>query len=117
MTSFEGESPSAESVDVIDETNVDETKVDETAADAEATVDETNVDAVSEDAEEAPAEVEAAPETDVAADAPAEDEDEDPAVALVAHRMLPFLSSCWFIVVTIQCPHVSSLQLSRGDRT
>ena len=53
MTSFEGESPSAESVDVIDdETNVDETNVDE--ADAEATVDETNVDAVSEDAEAAP---------------------------------------------------------------
>ena len=52
MTSFEGESPSAESVDVIDETNVDETNVDETAADAEATVDETNVDAVSEDADD-----------------------------------------------------------------
>ncbi len=56
MTSFEGESPSAESVDVIDETNVDET-----AADAEAGIssaDETNVDAVSEDADAAPAEVE-----------------------------------------------------------
>ena len=39
MTSFEGESPSAESVDVIDETNVD--------SDAEAvtsSADETNVD-------------------------------------------------------------------------
>ena len=52
MTSFEGESPSADSVDVID-------------GDAEATVDvdETNADAVSEDADEAPA-------ADVAADAP-----------------------------------------------
>jgi len=87
VTSFEGESPSAESVDVIDETNVDETSVD-----AEATVDETNTDpvsedadavsedadavsedadAVSEDADAAPAEVAAAPESDVAADAAA----------------------------------------------
>ena len=55
MTSFEGESPSAESVDVIDETNVDETSVD-----AEATVDQTNVDPGSEDADVAPAEVAAA---------------------------------------------------------
>jgi transcriptional antiterminator NusG len=75
VTSFEGEAPSAESVDVIDETNVD--------SDAEAvtsSADETNVDPVSEDADAAPAEVapaaaesdvaaEAAPESDVAAEA------------------------------------------------
>ncbi|HZN81975.1 MAG TPA: transcription termination/antitermination protein NusG [Mycobacterium sp.] len=59
MTSFEGESPSAESVDVIDETNVDSV---------------TEVDPVTEDADAAPAEVAAEP-------AP-EAEEEDPAVAL-----------------------------------
>ena len=90
MTSFEGESPSAESVDVIDETNVDETNVDETAADetaadAEATVDETNVDAVSEDADAAPAEV-AAPE----------DEEEDPAVAL--KKELRLKPGDWYVI-------------------
>ena len=53
MTSFEGESPSAESVDVIDETNVDP---------------------VTENADAAPAEV--------AAEPAAEAEEEDPAVAL-----------------------------------
>jgi transcription termination/antitermination protein NusG len=59
VTSFEGESPSAESVDVIDETNVDSV---------------TEVDPVTEDADAAPAEVAAEP-------AP-EAEEEDPAVAL-----------------------------------
>src|SRR6478752_3463243 len=34
-------------------------------------------------------------------------------IALVAHRM-PFV---WFLWVTFQCPHLSSIQLSRGDRT
>jgi transcriptional antiterminator NusG len=63
VTSFEGESPSVESVDVIDETNVEETSVDDT-----------NVNPVTESADEAPAEV--------AEGAPAEDEEEDPAVAL-----------------------------------
>jgi len=78
VTSFEGESPSAESVDVID-------------VDTEATVDvdETNVDAVSEDAE-------AAPEADVAADAPAEDEDEDPAVAL--KKELRLRPGDWYVI-------------------
>jgi transcription termination/antitermination protein NusG len=69
VTSFEGETPSAESVDVIiDDTNVD--------TDAEATV-----DPLSEDADVAP---ETAPDADAAA-APqeaAQDEEEDPAVAL-----------------------------------
>ena len=118
MTSFEGESPSAESVDVIDETNVDETSVD-----AEATVDETNTDpvsedadAVSEDADAAPAEVAAAPESDVAADAAAvsdvaadaaavsevaadaaaEDEEEDPAVAL--KKELRIKPGDWYVI-------------------
>jgi transcriptional antiterminator NusG len=90
VTSFEGESPSAESVDVIDETNVDET-----AADAEATVDETNVDAVSEDADAAPAEAApAAPASDVAA-AP-EDEEEDPAVAL--KKELRLRPGDWYVI-------------------
>jgi transcription termination/antitermination protein NusG len=85
VTSFEGESPSAESVDVID-------------GDAEATVDvdETNVDAVSEDADAAPAEVEAAPESDVAADAAVEDEDEDPAVAL--KKELRLRPGDWYVI-------------------
>jgi transcriptional antiterminator NusG len=106
VTSFEGESPSAESVDVIDETNVD----------AEATVDETNVDPVSEDADAAPAEVadapesdvaadaapmsdvaaDAAPVSDVAADAPGEDEEEDPAVAL--KKELRIKPGDWYVI-------------------
>lgn len=83
MTSFEGESPSAESVDVIDE-------------DAEATVDETNVDAVSDDAGAALAE--AAPE-EAPADAPAdaaEDEEEDPAVAL--KKELRLRPGDWYVI-------------------
>jgi transcription termination/antitermination protein NusG len=111
VTSFEGESPSAESVDVIDETNVDETN-----ADAEATVDETNADPVSEDADTAPAEVadapesdvaadaaaasdvaaDAAPASDVAADAPDEDEEEDPAVAL--KKELRIKPGDWYVI-------------------
>jgi transcriptional antiterminator NusG len=100
VTSFEGESPSAESVDVIDETNVDET-----TADAEATVDETNVDPVSEDADAAPAEVaapesdvaaDAVPESDVAADAAPEDEEEDPAVAL--KKELRTRPGDWYVI-------------------
>jgi transcription termination/antitermination protein NusG len=107
VTSFEGESPSAESVDVIDETNVDET-----TADAEATVDETNVDPVSEDADAAPAEVAApesdvaadaapesevaAPESDVAADAAPESEEEDPAVAL--KKELRTRPGDWYVI-------------------
>ncbi len=93
MTSFEGESPSAESVDVIDETNVDETS--EAGVDAEATVDETSVEAVSEDADAAPAEV-AAPESDAAAGAAPEDEEEDPAVAL--KKELRTRPGDWYVV-------------------
>jgi transcriptional antiterminator NusG len=70
VTSFEGESPSPESVDVIDETTVD--------TDA-SLADETNVDPVSEDADAAPAEVAADAPQDEAAP---QDEEEDPAVAL-----------------------------------
>jgi transcription termination/antitermination protein NusG len=105
VTSFEGESPSAESVDVITgaapaATSVDETNVDETAAGAEAgasSADETNVDPVSEDADAAPAEVAAeAAESDVAADAAAEDEDEDPAVAL--KKELRLKPGDWYVI-------------------
>jgi len=72
VTSFEGESPSAESVDVIiDDTNVD--------TDAEATVDPLSEDADAAHADVAP---EAAAESDVAPEAAPEDEEEDPAVAL-----------------------------------
>jgi transcriptional antiterminator NusG len=81
VTSFEGESPSAESVDVID-------------GDAEATVDvdEPNVDAVSDDADEVPE----ASEAVVAADAPVEDEDEDPAVAL--KKELRLRPGDWYVI-------------------
>jgi len=122
VTSFEGEAPSAESVDVIDETNVD--------SDAEAvtsSADETNVDPVSEDADAAPAEVapaaaesdvaaeaaaesdvaaeaapesdvaaEAAPESDVAAEAAPESEEEDPAVAL--KKELRLKPGDWYVI-------------------
>jgi transcription termination/antitermination protein NusG len=87
VTSFEGESPSAESVDVIDETNVD--------SDAETTVDETNVEPVSEDADAAPAEV-AAAESDVAAAAAPEDVEEDPAVAL--KKELRLKPGDWYVI-------------------
>jgi len=95
VTSFEGESPSAESVDVIDETNVDETS--EVGADAEANVDETNVDPVSEDADAAPAEVApAAAEPDVAAEAVPTGEEEDPAVAL--KKELRLRPGDWYVI-------------------
>ena len=92
MTSFEGESPSAESVDVIDE-------------DTEAGIssaDETNVDAVTEDADAAPVEAapeapeSEAPESDVAADAAPDDEEEDPAVAL--KKELRLRPGDWYVI-------------------
>jgi transcription termination/antitermination protein NusG len=90
VTSFEGETPSAESVDVIDETNVD------TEAEAGiSSADETNVDAVSEDADAAPAEV-APAESDVAAEAAPEDEEEDPAVAL--KKNLRTRPGDWYVI-------------------
>jgi transcriptional antiterminator NusG len=110
VTSFEGESPSAESVDVIDETDVDETDVDETDVD-ETDVDETDVDAVSEDADapaapesdvaaeaapESDVAAEAAPESDVAAEAAPEDEEEDPAVAL--KKELRLKPGDWYVI-------------------
>jgi transcriptional antiterminator NusG len=92
VTSFEGEAPSAESVDVIDETNVD--------SDAEAvtsSADETNVDPVSEDADAAPAEVApAAAESDVAAEAAPEADEEDPAVAL--KKDLRLKPGDWYVI-------------------
>jgi transcriptional antiterminator NusG len=95
VTSFEGESPSAESVDVIDETTVD------SDAGAEATVDETNVGPVSEDADAAPAEVAAesdvaAAESDVAAGVAPEDVEEDPAVAL--KKELRLKPGDWYVI-------------------
>jgi len=83
VTSFEGESPSAESVDVIDEDA--EATVDET------NVDETNVDAVSDEAEAAPEEAPA----DAPAD-PVEDEEEDPAVAL--KKELRLKPGDWYVI-------------------
>jgi transcriptional antiterminator NusG len=83
VTSFEGESPSAESVDLIDETTVDETSVDET------NVNETNVDPVTDSADEAPAEV--------AEEAPAEaEEEQDPAVAL--KKELRLKPGDWYVI-------------------
>jgi transcriptional antiterminator NusG len=86
VTSFEGETPSAESVDVIiDDTNVD--------TDAEATV-----DPLSEDADAAQADVatEAAPDADAAADAAPQEEDEDPAVAL--KKELRLQPGDWYVI-------------------
>jgi transcription termination/antitermination protein NusG len=80
VTSFEGGTPSAETVDLIDESNVDET----------------NVDPVTEDADAAPAEVadeSAAPE---AAAEPAAEEDEDPAVAL--KKELRLKPGDWYVI-------------------
>jgi transcriptional antiterminator NusG len=74
VTSFEGESPSAESVDVIDETIVD--------SDAEAdasSADETHVEPVSEDTDAAP-----------------EDEEADPAVAL--KKELRLKPGDWYVI-------------------
>jgi transcriptional antiterminator NusG len=92
VTSFEGETPSAESVDVI--TSVDETNVD---TDAEATV-----DPLTEDAETSLADVdpEAAPDADAAADAALQeapqDEEEDPAVAL--KKELRLRPGDWYVI-------------------
>jgi transcription termination/antitermination protein NusG len=84
VTSFDGETPSGETVDVIDETT-------------ETVADETNVDPVTEDADAAPADVaeEAATESDVAAEA-APEEDEDPAVAL--KKELRTKPGDWFVI-------------------
>ncbi|MFL6286878.1 MAG: transcription termination/antitermination NusG family protein, partial [Actinomycetes bacterium] len=88
MTSFEGETPSAESVDVI--TSVDETDVD---TDAEATVDPLTEDAETSLADVAP---EAAPDADAAADAAPQEEDEDPAVAL--KKELRLRPGDWYVI-------------------
>jgi transcriptional antiterminator NusG len=89
VTSFEGETPSAESVDVIiDDTNVD--------TDAEATVDPLSEDA---DAAQAAVAPEAAADAEVAADAApaaAEDEEEDPAVAL--KKELRLRPGDWYVI-------------------
>jgi transcriptional antiterminator NusG len=89
VTSFDGETPSGETVDLIDETGgADETTSDGPADDVAAeenTADDTNVGAVTEDADQAPAEV---------ADAPAEDE--DPAVAL--KKELRLRPGDWYVI-------------------
>ncbi|HJT93336.1 MAG TPA: transcription termination/antitermination NusG family protein, partial [Mycobacterium sp.] len=83
MTSFDGETPSGETVDLIDETG-------------ETVADETTVDPVTEDADAAPAEVaEAATDSDVAAEA-APEEDEDPAVAL--KKELRLRPGDWYVI-------------------
>jgi transcriptional antiterminator NusG len=78
VTSFEGDTPSAESVDLITG-----------AAEAATSVDDSTTDPATGDAVEAAAEPPAteapateAPADDAAAEAPADEEDEDPAVAL-----------------------------------
>jgi transcriptional antiterminator NusG len=92
VTSFEGETPSADSVDVI--TSVDETNVD---TDAEATVDPLSEDAETSLADVAP---EAAPDADVAAEAApqeaAQDEEEDPSVAL--KKELRLRPGDWYVI-------------------
>ena len=97
MTTFDGDTPSGETVDVI-ETSVDETNVDETAAD-ETAADDTNVDPVSDDADAAPAEVadEAPAEADEApAEVDGEAEDQDPAVAL--KKELRLKPGEWYVI-------------------
>ncbi len=93
MTSFEGESPSAESVDVIDETNVDET-----TADAEAAV-ATRPTSTRERGRRRGTRRgrrPRLPESDVAADAAPEDEEEDPAVAL--KKELRLRPGDWYVI-------------------
>ena len=90
MTTFDGDTPAGETVDVIDESGVDET----------------NVDPVTEVADEAPADAEAPAEadTEVSAEAEAEaeadvvveDEDEDPAVAL--KKELRLRPGDWYVI-------------------
>ena len=86
MTTFDGDTPTGETVDVIDESGVDET----------------NVDPVTEVADEAPADAEAPAEadTEVSAEAEAEvvveDEDEDPAVAL--KKELRLRPGDWYVI-------------------
>jgi len=86
VTSFEGEAPSAESVDVIDETNVDPVSEDADAAPAE----------VAPAAAESDVAAEAAPESDVAAEAAPESEEEDPAVAL--KKELRLRPGDWYVI-------------------
>jgi transcription termination/antitermination protein NusG len=104
VTSFEGGTPSAETVDLIDESNVDETNVDPVTEDADAApaevADESAAPeaaaepAAEEDAEPAPeAAAEPAPE---AAAEPAAEEDEDPAVAL--KKELRLKPGDWYVI-------------------
>ena len=84
MTTFDGDTPTGETVDVIDESGVDET----------------NVDPVTEVADEAPADAEAPAEADTEVSAEAEvvveDEDEDPAVAL--KKELRLRPGDWYVI-------------------
>ena len=90
MTTFDGDTPSGETVDVI-ETSVDETNVDETAAD-ETAADDTNVDPVSDDADAEPAEV----ADEAPAEVDGEAEEEDPAVAL--KKELRLKPGEWYVI-------------------
>jgi transcriptional antiterminator NusG len=97
VTSFEGDTPSADSVDLIDETNTpDETSVVDQGETDPATEDaDVAGDAVSDEAatvDDASGEV---PAPDVAADAAAE-EDEDPAVAL--KKELRLKPGDWYVI-------------------
>jgi transcriptional antiterminator NusG len=83
VTSFDGETPSGETVDLIDETS-------------EIVADETNVDPVTEDADAAPAEVADEPAAPEVAAEPAQEEDEDPAVAL--KKELRLKPGDWYVI-------------------
>jgi len=100
VTSFEGDTPSAETVDLIDESNVDETNVDPVTEDADAApaevADESAApEAAAEPAAESDVAAEPAAESDVAAEA-APEEDEDPAVAL--KKELRLKPGDWYVI-------------------
>jgi transcription termination/antitermination protein NusG len=96
VTSFEGGTPSAETVDLIDESNVDETNVDPVTEDADAAPAEVaDESAAPEAAAEPAAEAAAEPAPEAAAE-PAAEEDEDPAVAL--KKELRLKPGDWYVI-------------------
>lgn len=86
MTTFDGDTPTGETVDVIDESGVDETNVDP----ATEVADEAPAEA------DAPAEAEAEAEAEASAEVVVEDEDEDPAVAL--KKELRLRPGDWYVI-------------------
>lgn len=86
MTSFEGDTPSAESVDLVDTDATDTANTDPATEDADVAGGEVSEEAATDAADEAPAE----------AEAPAEEEDEDPAVAL--KKELRLKPGDWYVI-------------------